>query len=67
MRYSEKGPDGPSHQSAGYPINHADNRHWRQRGDVVHAKRRNNIAEEEARHGDILPKMKANNEKQSAL
>jgi hypothetical protein len=55
MRYPEKGLDGPSHQRASYPINHTDNHQRRQRADVVRTKRRNDMGEEEARQGDILP------------
>lgn len=56
MRYPEKGPDGQSHQSANYPINHANNPQRHQRTDIVCTNRRNDTAEEEARQGDILPK-----------
>jgi hypothetical protein len=55
MRYPEKGLDGPSHQRAGYPINHTNNHQRRQRTDVVRTNRRNDMGEEEARQGDILP------------
>jgi hypothetical protein len=55
MRYPEKGLDGPSHQRASYPINHTNNRQRHQRTDVVRTNRRNDMGEEEARQGDILP------------
>jgi hypothetical protein len=55
MGHPEKGPDGPSHQGACYPINHTNDRQRRQRTDVVRTNRRNDIGEEEARQGDILP------------
>ena len=51
----EKGPDGPSHQGACYPINHTNDCQRRQRTDVVCTNRRNDIGEEEARQGDVLP------------
>ena len=55
MGYPEKGLDGPSYQGASYPINHTNNHQWRQGTDVVRTNRRNDMGEEEARQGDILP------------
>ncbi len=49
MRYPEEGPDGPSHQRAGYAINQAQDSQWPQGTDVLRTKRRNDTGEEKAR------------------